>query len=149
MKENTWRRFGVAACVAVSNMRSTVKRAGSANVFVRSAGKCRKVSGTSGNAVFYVAANNLIWLHGTEQIKTYEVPDRNGWKSVFCRECGCPMPLLDRNSKIYYVPAGSLDDDPGHRGVTAHIFVGSKAPWVVITDDAPQYTEGIAETTGA
>ncbi|MGK2871838.1 MAG: GFA family protein [Alphaproteobacteria bacterium] len=104
--------------------------------------RCRKVSGASGNAAFYVAARNFTWLRGTEQIKAYEVPQTNGWKSVFCSECGCPAPLLDRDGKLYIVPAGSLDDDPGHRGMAAHIYADSKAPWVVITDDAPQYAEG-------
>ena len=32
----------------------------------------------------------------------------------------------------------TLVDDPSIRP-TAHIFVGSKAPWFVITDDLPQY----------
>jgi hypothetical protein len=31
-------------------------------------------------------------------------------------------------------------DDPGIRP-SAHIFVGSKAPWFTITDDLPQYRE--------
>ena len=42
----------------------------------------------------------------------------------------------------FMVPAGLLDDDPGFRGYAAHIFVGSKAPWVCISDAAPQYDEG-------
>ncbi len=47
---------------------------------------------------------------------------------------------------MYYVPAGLLDDDPGFRGYAAHIYVGSKAPWVCITDGAPQYEEGFNST---
>ncbi len=35
-----------------------------------------------------------------------------------------------------------MDSDIGHRGYAAHIFVGSKADWVSITDDAPQFDEG-------
>ena len=35
---------------------------------------------------------------------------------------------------------GTLVDDPSIRP-TAHIFVGSKAPWFAITDDLPQYQE--------
>ena len=33
---------------------------------------------------------------------------------------------------------GTLVDAPGIRP-TAHIFVGSKAPWFTITDELPQY----------
>jgi hypothetical protein len=35
---------------------------------------------------------------------------------------------------------GTLVDDPAIRP-TAHIFVGSKAPWFTITDDLPQFAE--------
>jgi hypothetical protein len=104
--------------------------------------KCRKVSGTDGNAVFNTRAENLRWLKGEELIKTYLVPEGNGWRSVFCGVCGSPLPLTDNAGKMYYVPAGLLDDDPGHRGYAAHIFVGSKAPWSVLCDAAPKYVEG-------
>lgn len=103
--------------------------------------KCRKVSGTDGNAVFYTATNNLRWLSGEDQIKIFHVPEGNGWQSTFCSTCGSPTPHTDNDGKIYFVPAGVLDDDPGFRGYAAHIFVGSKAPWVCIADSAPQFEE--------
>jgi hypothetical protein len=37
---------------------------------------------------------------------------------------------------------GTLADAPSIRP-TAHIFVGSKAPWYEITDDLPQYEEHV------
>ena len=105
--------------------------------------KCRKVSGTDGNAVFYVAVKNFTWLRGGEtSLRTYEVPGGNGWKSTFCNRCGSPAPHTNNDGKIYFVPAGLLDDDPGHRGYAAHIYVGSKAAWTRITDGAPQFAEG-------
>ena len=104
--------------------------------------KCRKVSGTDGNAVFYTAAARFRWLRGQDEIKVYRVPGGGAWHSSFCGTCGSPAPQTNRTGKIYYVPAGLLDDDPGFRGYAAHIFVGSKAPWVCITDAAPQYVEG-------
>ena len=104
--------------------------------------KCRKVSGTDGNAVFYTAAANLRFSRGEDLIKTYFVPNGNGWSTSFCGTCGSPVPNTDSAKKIYFVPAGLLDDDPGYRGYAAHIFVGSKAPWVVLTDDAPKFEEG-------
>ena len=39
-----------------------------------------------------------------------------------------------------HVAMGSLVDPPTIRP-TAHIFVGSKAPWFEITDDLPQFDE--------
>ena len=104
--------------------------------------KCRKVSGTDGNAVFYTSAKSFSWLSGEAAIKLYELPGSSGWRSSFCGKCGSPTPHTDSAGKVYFVPAGLLDDDPGFRGYAAHIHVGSKAPWVRITDDAPQYDEG-------
>ena len=104
--------------------------------------KCRKVSGTDGNAVFYTAVSSFRWLSGEDLVKYFFVPGGNGWASAFCGTCGSPVPHTDRARKIYFVPAGLLDDDIGYRGYAAHIFVGSKAPWVCISDGAPQYAEG-------
>lgn len=104
--------------------------------------KCRKVSGTDGNAVFYTAVGSFRWLRGEADVARFVVPESDGWTSSFCRTCGSPAPHADPGGKIYFVPVGLLDDNPGFRGYAAHIFVESKAPWVRITDDAPQYTEG-------
>jgi hypothetical protein len=104
--------------------------------------KCRKVSGTDGNAVCYANAKSFRWLRGEDLIRTYLVPNGNGWASTFCITCGSPLPHADNAKKIYFVPAGLLDDDPGHRGYAAHIFADSKAPWVEITDAAPRFAEG-------
>jgi hypothetical protein len=41
---------------------------------------------------------------------------------------------------IGHVTMGTLVDDPTIRP-TAHIFVGSKAPWFAITDHLPQHEE--------
>ena len=105
--------------------------------------KCRKVSGTDGNAVSYANAKSFRWLRGENLIRTYLVPDGNGWASTFCGTCGSPLPHTDNAKKIYFVPAGLLDDDPGHRGYAAHIWVESKASWVEIADNAPRFAEGI------
>ena len=104
--------------------------------------KCRKVSGTDGNAVFYTSATSFRWLQGADRIKIFVVPDGAGWTSSFCEICGSPTPHTDQTGKMFFVPAGLLDDDPGFRGYAAHIFVGSKAPWVCISDGAPQYQGG-------
>lgn len=99
--------------------------------------KCRKVSGTDGNAVFLTAYKSLRFLAGEDNTKTFVVPGST-WKSRFCLTCGSPIPFHDGAKKVWFVPAGLLDDDPGFRGYAQHIFVGSKAPWVIISDTAPQ-----------
>jgi hypothetical protein len=43
-----------------------------------------------------------------------------------------------RDGQWVHVALGSLADAPSIRP-SAHIFVGSKAPWYTITDDLPQF----------
>jgi hypothetical protein len=45
-----------------------------------------------------------------------------------------------RDGAFVHVTLGTLVDDPTIRP-SAHIFVGSKAPWFEITDDLPQHAE--------
>ena len=45
-----------------------------------------------------------------------------------------------RQADVDRVPYGSLTDGPTLKP-TAHMFVGSKAPWFEILDDLPQYDE--------
>jgi len=98
--------------------------------------KCRKVSGSNSNAVLLTSSRSLRWERGAEFVKTYRMDD--GWQSVFCAACGSPLPLLGADGKLYWVPAGSLDDDPGV-GVAQHIHVQGKGSWEVIGGDAPQF----------
>ena len=100
--------------------------------------KCRKVSGSNSNGVLITASKSFAWDKGLDLVKTYSMPD--GWQSTFCSECGCPLPMIGAEGKLMWVPVGLLDDDPGV-GVAQHIFVGSKASWEVIGDQAPQYEE--------
>jgi len=59
---------------------------------------------------------------------------------VRCRKCGSFLYSLVRNGAFVHVTFGSLMDSPTIRP-TAHIFVGSKAPWFQITDELPQHVE--------
>jgi len=102
--------------------------------------KCRKVSGTASNAVCYAAPGDLVWVKGESLVKVFRFPD--GWSSTFCADCGSPLPQCDASETLCFVPAGTLDDDPGPE-IMGHIYVGSKASWDVIGDDAPQFEENM------
>lgn len=102
--------------------------------------KCRKVSGSNSNAMILTAARSLRWLRGAERVVTFALSD--GWKSTFCQRCGSPLPMLGAEGKLYWVPAGTLDDDP-RVPVAQHIYVGQKASWEVIGGDAPQYERDV------
>jgi hypothetical protein len=98
--------------------------------------QCRRVSGVGSNAVLNVRRERFEWLSGEDNIQVYATS--SGWKSLFCRTCGCPVPHILRDGRRVLVPAGALDDDPDLE-ISGHIFVGSKARWEVIADGAPQY----------
>ncbi|MDX1734033.1 MAG: GFA family protein [Halioglobus sp.] len=102
--------------------------------------KCRKVSGTGSNAVAYASPDHLVWTAGADLVRTFAFDD--GWSSTFCSNCGSPLPQCDPAGAICYVPAGTLDDDPGP-DIMGHIYVGSMASWDRIGDDAPRYDENI------
>jgi len=99
--------------------------------------KCRKVSGTGSNAVLWIRPENLVWITGDDNMKSFA---RQQWKTVFCADCGSPLPMLDNDKTKWFVPAGLLDEDPGV-GVRGHIWVSAKPTWEVIGDDAPQFAE--------
>ena len=100
--------------------------------------RCRRVSGTASNAVLNVRRDRFEWLSGEDQVQVYVTPA--GWKSLFCRTCGCPAPHVRSDGLRVLVPAGALDGDPD-LAISGHIFVGSKARWEVIGDDSPQFEE--------
>jgi hypothetical protein len=104
--------------------------------------KCRKVSGSNSNAAMLTAAKSFRWVQGADLVKRFEMHD--GWTSTFCGECGSPMPMLAAEGKLYWVPAGTLDDDPCV-SVAQHIYVGQKASWEVIAGDAPQYDKDVPD----
>ncbi|TGN77192.1 GFA family protein [Bradyrhizobium yuanmingense] len=59
-----------------------------------------------------------------------------------CGRCGSLLYSRVREGEWVHVAMGTLVDAPSIRP-SAHIFVGSKAPWHEITDDLPQYREHI------
>jgi hypothetical protein len=101
--------------------------------------KCRRVSGTGSNAVLNVRGDRFAWIFGEDRLKHYALP--SGWSTVFCGDCGCPMPQATPDGGRLFVPAGALDGDPA-LAIAGHIFVGSKPAWVAICDDAPRFEEG-------
>ena len=59
---------------------------------------------------------------------------------VHCSRCGSLLYSVVRDGAFVHVTLGTLVDSPSIRP-SAHIFVGSKAPWFTITDDLPQHEE--------
>jgi len=102
---------------------------------------CRKTSGSAAGSTLYAKSDGFRFLSGESLIASYSRP--SGYTSTFCSRCGSPLPAAAKSGGFHYVPAGTLDDDPGHGRVAVHIYVGSKAAWNVISDEMPQYAEGL------
>jgi hypothetical protein len=92
--------------------------------------KCRKETGTGSSTFIPVHAEQFTWISGADLVGAY----------ARCRVCGSLAPDHNPKRALYNIPAGLLDDDTGVQ-VAHHIFVGDKASWDVIGDDAPQYDE--------
>ena len=99
---------------------------------------CRKVTGSRFNTATVIDANYFQWTSDLNLIKTYK-KDPTGFRHDFCSECGCTVPNLYKETKVW-VPVGLLEEHPGIK-VIKHIFVDSKACWDMITDDLPQHAE--------
>ena len=68
------------------------------------------------------------------------IGDADALHAMRCGECGSLLYWTARGGTHVRVAYGSLVDEPALKP-TAHIFVGSKAPWYEILDDLPQHDE--------
>jgi len=97
---------------------------------------CRKQGGSTSNTATVIGRENFRWLSGQEHITSW-VKD-NGFRSDFCPTCGCPVPNPLGNAPYYWVPAGLFGEDV-RSSIVAHLYVGSKASWDVISSSGEQY----------
>jgi hypothetical protein len=98
---------------------------------------CRKAHGAAFSTGVACAPEAFRLTAGRDRIAGHE--SSPGLVRRFCSRCGSCLPAEPLDGRVY-VPAGCLDDDPGVRPL-AHIFVGSKAPWLEIRDDLPRFDE--------
>ena len=101
--------------------------------------RCRKASGSAFNAMSPVPSSNFRIVRGEESLRIYS--NDSGIHRIFCGACGSPI-IGKRDSipETVRVRIGTLDTTI-EKKIAAHIFVGSKAEWYEILDDAPQHTE--------
>jgi hypothetical protein len=96
---------------------------------------CRRTTGSAFKPFAGIAREKLRLTKGADNLKIYG--EENG-NDTHCRTCGSLLYSVVRDGAYVHVAMGTLTDDPTIRP-TAHIFVGSKAPWFTITDDLPQH----------
>ena len=98
---------------------------------------CRRTTGSAFKPFAGIARDKLRVTEGEDNLMIFG--DENG-NDTHCKTCGSLLYSVVRGGAFVHVAMGTLADEPAIRP-TAHIFVGSKAPWFTITDDLPQYDE--------
>ena len=106
---------------------------------------CRKARSAPFSTNAFVASDRFRWISGTDDLVHFEDSVSTHLPVSFCRTCSSPLPVHLDDADRVMMPAGSIDQDPGVRP-QAHYHVASRAPWVEITDDLPQF--GAVSTTG-
>jgi hypothetical protein len=99
--------------------------------------RCRAATGSAFKSFAGIERERLKLTGGADRLLIVGEPDANDTR---CGVCGSLLFSVVRDGAYVHVALGSLRDAPSVRP-TAHIFVGSKAPWFEITDDLPQYQE--------
>jgi hypothetical protein len=98
--------------------------------------RCRRVSGSAFLAAVGVRREDFRWLHGRENVRTFDAPILHGppaYRSCFCERCGSPVPDPTDDSAWFELPAGLLEGDPGLRP-DKHIMIQHQAVWYEIHD---------------
>ena len=96
---------------------------------------CRRTTGSAFKPFAGISRDELSLVRGDEHLMIFGDPAGH---DAHCRRCGSLLYSVVRNGAFVHVAMGTLVDAPSIRP-TAHIFVGSKAPWFTITDDLPQH----------
>ena len=96
---------------------------------------CRRVTGSAFKPFAGIARDKLTLTKGADGLLIYGKPENH---DAHCRACSSLLYSVVRGGAFVHVTLGTLVDAPSIRP-TAHIFVGSKAPWFTITDDLPQH----------
>lgn len=106
---------------------------------------CRQATGSAFKAFASIERDKLCVTKGEDSLLLFGDEKNNDTR---CKVCGSFLYSVVQDGSFLHVAMGTLVDDPTIRP-TAHIFVGSKAPWFQITDDLPQFEEyEVAESAG-
>lgn len=100
--------------------------------------KCRKVSGTNGNALFIISTKKFSWTKGENNVSSFALP--SGWGASRCDTCGSPVPASYNEGNHMWVQAGLMDDRL-ETDLKQHIFCGSRADWDKDAADAEFFEE--------
>jgi hypothetical protein len=97
---------------------------------------CRATTGSAFLPWGEIEREKLAVTRGADSLAALGDPD--GDQEMYCRNCWSRVYWTARERGCVRIPYGTLVDEPALRP-TAHMFVGSKAPWYEIHDDLPQH----------
>jgi hypothetical protein len=100
-------------------------------------GRCRKATG-SGHATNVFVAGELKWDSGEDLITSYKVPEAARFTNRFCSVCGARLPRFIKDLGAVFIPAGSLDTEPGMQP-QARIYMGSRTSWSCTGEQLPEF----------
>jgi hypothetical protein len=80
------------------------------------------------------------WIEDEDLIGSYKVPDAERFRTVFCKNCGGPLPRVAPDLSMAVIPAGTLDSNP-EINPDGHIFGDSKAEWSCDARELPVWAE--------
>jgi hypothetical protein len=98
---------------------------------------CRRTTGAAFKSFAGIERIKLRLICGADRLMIYGEESAH---DAHCGTCGSLLYSVVQDAQFVHVTLGTLIDSPSIRP-SAHIFVGSKAPWYTITDDLPQYQE--------
>jgi hypothetical protein len=98
---------------------------------------CRRTTGSAFKPFAGIQRSKLRLQKGQDSLLIFGEENAH---DAHCGHCGSLLYSVVRDGAFVHVTLGTLLDDPTIRP-TAHIFVGSKAPWFTITDDLPQHQQ--------
>ena len=98
---------------------------------------CRRATGSAFKAFAGIERHQLQIVQGADRLLIFGGTIDH---DAHCGRCGSLLYSQVRDGQYLHVTLGTLVDSPTIRP-SAHIFVGSKAPWFTITDDLPQFEE--------
>lgn len=99
--------------------------------------QCRRATGSAFKPFGGIELARLSITHGAAHLHRY---GEGAAHDTHCQRCGSLLYSVVQGGTMVHVTYGSLLDTPT-LSPTAHIFVGSKAPWYEITDNLPQHLE--------
>jgi hypothetical protein len=96
---------------------------------------CRRTTGSAFKPFAGIEREKFAVIKGADGLLIYGGDTAH---DAHCGKCGSLLYSVVREAAWVHVTMGTLVDPPSIRP-SAHIFVGSKAPWETINDGLPQY----------